>query len=144
MKSYQQSVDEVLTAFDTGRAGLSEGQARVRLKRYGSNELKTEKPVSAWRKFLAQFQDIDRQKTDHPKSAAIPLQARKYRSQNDTLTGPSLVSWRPLPTWRKSLWPTLFSSVLICAEIVGCDRRSSFAAAVIDPVFATVQKYSKW
>jgi P-type Ca2+ transporter type 2C len=58
MNPYQQSIDEVLTAFETGRGGLSEEQARARLKRYGRNELRAEKPVAAWRKFLAQFQDV--------------------------------------------------------------------------------------
>ena len=58
MNPYQQSVDEVLTAFETGRRGLSEEQARARLKRYGRNELRAEKPVAAWRKFLKQFQDV--------------------------------------------------------------------------------------
>jgi Ca2+-transporting ATPase len=37
---------------------LSEGEARARLKKYGSNELAAEKPVPAWRKFLAQFTDV--------------------------------------------------------------------------------------
>jgi P-type Ca2+ transporter type 2C len=58
-ENYQQSVDEVLAALDTdARSGLSQGEARARLKRYGKNELTAEKPVPAWRKFLAQFQDV--------------------------------------------------------------------------------------
>ena len=36
---------------------MSDGEARTRLERYGRNELTAEKPVPAWRKFLAQFQD---------------------------------------------------------------------------------------
>jgi P-type Ca2+ transporter type 2C len=36
---------------------LSDGEARTRLERFGRNELTAEKPVPAWRKFLAQFQD---------------------------------------------------------------------------------------
>ncbi|MGH7492331.1 MAG: cation-translocating P-type ATPase, partial [bacterium] len=57
--AYQQSVDEVLTAFETeARRGLSQAEARARLERYGRNELTAEKPVPAWRKFLAQFQDV--------------------------------------------------------------------------------------
>jgi len=57
--AYRQSVDEVLTALDTdARRGLEEGEARERLERYGPNELTAEKPVPAWRKFLAQFQDV--------------------------------------------------------------------------------------
>jgi Ca2+-transporting ATPase len=56
---YRQSANEVLTALGTdARTGLSEGEARVRLERYGRNELTAEKPVPAWRKFLAQFQDV--------------------------------------------------------------------------------------
>jgi len=55
---YQQPVDEVLAAFGTdARRGLGEGEARLRLQRYGRNELAVEKPVPAWRKFLAQLQD---------------------------------------------------------------------------------------
>jgi Ca2+-transporting ATPase len=56
---YRQSVDEVLAALGTyARLGLSEGEAPKRLETYGRNELATEKPVPAWRKFLAQFQDV--------------------------------------------------------------------------------------
>jgi Ca2+-transporting ATPase len=58
MDAYQRHVDEVLTAFATGRHGLSEDEARERVKRYGPNELLAERPVSAWRKFFAQFQDV--------------------------------------------------------------------------------------
>jgi Ca2+-transporting ATPase len=58
-EAYQQSVDEVLVALDTeARRGLSEGEARARLKSYGTNELTAEKPVPAWKKFLAQFHDV--------------------------------------------------------------------------------------
>jgi Ca2+-transporting ATPase len=56
---YRQAVDEVLTALETdARSGLSEGEAQTRLDRFGKNELMAEKPVPAWRKFLAQFEDI--------------------------------------------------------------------------------------
>jgi Ca2+-transporting ATPase len=56
---YRQSVDAVLTEFGTdARLGLSDSEARARLERYGKNELTAEKPVPAWRKFLAQFQDV--------------------------------------------------------------------------------------
>src|SRR4051812_42327732 len=57
-EAYQQSGEEVLAALGTDpRRGLSEGEARARLERYGKNELTAEKPVPAWRKLLAQFQD---------------------------------------------------------------------------------------
>ena len=58
-RAYRQTVEEVLAEHgtDAGR-GLSEAEARTRLARYGKNELTAEKPVPAWRKFLAQFQDV--------------------------------------------------------------------------------------
>lgn len=56
---YQQPVDRVLAALGIdGQRGLSEGEARTRLDRYGRNELIAEKPVPRWKKFLAQFQDV--------------------------------------------------------------------------------------
>ncbi|MGH7230117.1 MAG: cation-transporting P-type ATPase, partial [Nitrospiraceae bacterium] len=58
-EAYHQSVDEVLAALGAdARRGLSETEARGRLERYGKNELAAEKPVPAWKKFLAQFQDV--------------------------------------------------------------------------------------
>ena len=57
--AYRQPVEEVLAALGTdARRGLSEGEARRRRERYGPNELTADAPVSAWRKFLAQFQDV--------------------------------------------------------------------------------------
>ena len=58
MNSHEQTVEEVLSALSTSPAGLTGSEARNRLKKYGPNELSTEKPVPAWRKFLAQFQDV--------------------------------------------------------------------------------------
>jgi Ca2+-transporting ATPase len=58
MEPYRQTVDDVLAALETdARTGLSEREARERLERCGRNELASEKPVPAWRKFLAQFTD---------------------------------------------------------------------------------------
>src|SRR5215469_16564048 len=37
------------------RVGLTPEEAQLRVERYGRNELTAEKPVPAWRKFLAQF-----------------------------------------------------------------------------------------
>jgi Ca2+-transporting ATPase len=57
--AYQQPVDEVLNELHTdAQSGLSEEEARARLKKYGKNELTAEKTVPAWRRFLAQFQDV--------------------------------------------------------------------------------------
>ena len=56
---YRQSADDVVAAFRTdARRGLTEDDARTRLEQYGRNELAAEKPVPAWRRFLAQFQDV--------------------------------------------------------------------------------------
>ena len=56
---YQQSVEEVVTAVGSDvRRGLTEAEARVRLQRHGRNELTADAPVPAWRKFLAQFEDV--------------------------------------------------------------------------------------
>jgi len=56
---YQQPVDDVVASFGTNaRRGLTEDDARARLEQYGRNELAAEKPAPAWRRFLAQFQDV--------------------------------------------------------------------------------------
>ena len=57
--AYQQTADDVLAAFGAdARCGLSEAEARRRLLRFGANEMTVERPTPAWRKFLAQFQDV--------------------------------------------------------------------------------------
>ena len=59
ISSYQQPIEQVLAELGTDpQEGLSRAEARARLERYGKNELTTEEPVPAWRKFLAQFQDV--------------------------------------------------------------------------------------
>ena len=56
---HQQAFSDVITQFKTdARLGLSEGEAQQRLALYGRNELASEKPTPAWRKFLAQFQEV--------------------------------------------------------------------------------------
>jgi P-type Ca2+ transporter type 2C len=58
-RAYRQRTDEVVAAFGTDeRHGLSDAEAGARLERHGRNELAAEPPVPAWRKFLAQFQDV--------------------------------------------------------------------------------------
>ena len=57
--SSEHSVDDILAALQTNaQSGLSDGDARSRLDQYGRNQLTAEKPLSRWRKFLAQFTDI--------------------------------------------------------------------------------------
>jgi Ca2+-transporting ATPase len=57
--AYRQPAEQVIFTLgsDTER-GLSTDEARARLALYGPNELRAEKPVPGWRKFLAQFQDV--------------------------------------------------------------------------------------
>jgi Ca2+-transporting ATPase len=58
-QAYRLPVEEVLSALRTdAKTGLTAAEARARLERYGPNELQSEKGVPAWRKFLAQFQDV--------------------------------------------------------------------------------------
>jgi Ca2+-transporting ATPase len=57
--AYRHRVEDLFTALGTdGVQGLTDEEARARLERYGRNELAAEKPVPAWRRFLAQFQDV--------------------------------------------------------------------------------------
>jgi P-type Ca2+ transporter type 2C len=57
--AYQLRASDLIAALGTDeRRGLSAGEAGARLGRYGPNELLAEKPASAWRRFLSQFQDV--------------------------------------------------------------------------------------
>jgi P-type Ca2+ transporter type 2C len=57
--AYRQRVDELIAQLRTDdRRGLTDEDARSRLERYGRNELAAEKAIPAWRRFLAQFQDV--------------------------------------------------------------------------------------
>ena len=57
--AYRLHANQLIATLQTDeRRGLSDEEARARLARYGSNELAAEKPVPAWRRFLAQFQDV--------------------------------------------------------------------------------------
>jgi Ca2+-transporting ATPase len=59
LEPYQQPVEELVAALGTDvHRGLSDGEARARLERFGRNELAAEQPVPWWRRFLAQFQDV--------------------------------------------------------------------------------------
>jgi Ca2+-transporting ATPase len=56
---YRQPAEQVLAALGISRdGGLSETEARARLEQHGPNELTAEAPVPAWRRLLAQFQDV--------------------------------------------------------------------------------------
>jgi Ca2+-transporting ATPase len=56
---YQQTAEQVIRTLGSDRArGLSMAEARTRLAHFGANQLATERPPSAWRKFLAQFGDV--------------------------------------------------------------------------------------
>jgi P-type Ca2+ transporter type 2C len=56
---HQQPLASLITTLRTdSRLGLSPAEARARLERDGRNELLADAPVPAWRKFLAQFQDV--------------------------------------------------------------------------------------
>ncbi len=58
LDAHARTIEEALSALGSDpKQGLSEAEARSRLSRYGRNELAAEKPVPAWRRFLAQFQD---------------------------------------------------------------------------------------
>ena len=58
IKAYRQSVNDALTVLETHtQFGLSEAETRIRLERHGRNKLTAQKPLPAWRKFLAQFHD---------------------------------------------------------------------------------------
>ena len=56
---YRQTFEEVAAALATdGSRGLGDEDARSRLDRYGPNELTAEEGVPAWRRFVAQFQEV--------------------------------------------------------------------------------------
>src|SRR6187401_1981450 len=57
--AYGRSAGEVATELGTDlQHGLDDDEARRRLARDGRNELTAEPPIPAWRRFLAQFQDV--------------------------------------------------------------------------------------
>jgi Ca2+-transporting ATPase len=57
--AYQRGVDDLFVSFDTDpNRGLSDDQVQSRFERYGPNELNAEQPVPAWRRFVAQFEDV--------------------------------------------------------------------------------------
>ncbi len=59
LNAHRQGAEAVLAALGTDPVrGLSDSEARARLQRSGKNELISEPPVPAWRRFLAQFENV--------------------------------------------------------------------------------------
>jgi Ca2+-transporting ATPase len=57
--AYRRTAADVASSLGSDvHRGLSDAEARARLERYGRNELTAEPPIPAWRRFLAQFQDV--------------------------------------------------------------------------------------
>src|SRR5215216_3577121 len=57
--AYRMTAEEVVAELGSDpQRGLSGQEASARLQQYGPNKLETEKPVPAWQRFLAQFQDV--------------------------------------------------------------------------------------
>jgi P-type Ca2+ transporter type 2C len=58
-KAHGLPVADVIAALGSDqRHGLTSDEADARRERFGLNELTTEAPVSSWRRFLSQFQDV--------------------------------------------------------------------------------------
>jgi len=55
---YRREAEDALSAFKSGRDGLSQPEAQKRLGRYGANELAEKKGVSPWLLFLRQFKSF--------------------------------------------------------------------------------------
>lgn len=57
--AYRATAAETIASLQSDeRAGLGKEEALARLERHGRNELTERAPIPAWRKFLAQFQDV--------------------------------------------------------------------------------------
>jgi Ca2+-transporting ATPase len=57
-KWHNLSSDETLQRLSSRRSGLTEGEAKEQLARFGPNELKSAKKVSLWMLFLEQFKSL--------------------------------------------------------------------------------------
>jgi Ca2+-transporting ATPase len=56
---YRKTIEDVIGTLGTdAQRGLTEPEAARRLEQHGRNELTGKPPVPAWRRFLAQFQDV--------------------------------------------------------------------------------------
>ncbi len=58
-EAYRKPVEDVIASLRSdAQRGLTTADARERLDRYGRNELLSEPPMPAWRRFVAQFQNV--------------------------------------------------------------------------------------
>lgn len=58
-RAYHETIEAILSDLGTDpQRGLTQSEAEARLARFGPNELESEPPVAAWRRFLAQFKDV--------------------------------------------------------------------------------------
>ncbi len=55
---HSRSVDELFESLDTSEEGLSQKEARKRLKKHGKNEIEEKEAISPFKIFLEQFQDF--------------------------------------------------------------------------------------
>src|SRR5262245_40667108 len=56
---YRRHADDLVARLGTdARRGLTDAEVKSRLERDGRNELASEEPPPAWRRFLRQFQDV--------------------------------------------------------------------------------------
>ena len=59
VEAYRQRAEDVAAELGVNPdLGLTAAEAATRLERYGPNELTADPPIPAWRRFLAQFQDV--------------------------------------------------------------------------------------
>lgn len=59
LNAHTKSIEEVASALDSHLShGISSSEANARLVTYGANELAAADVIPAWRKLLAQFQDL--------------------------------------------------------------------------------------
>jgi Ca2+-transporting ATPase len=57
--AYQRPVEDLIRELEgNSERGLTSAEAQARLASYGRNELPAEPPVPAWRRFIAQFQNV--------------------------------------------------------------------------------------
>jgi len=56
--SYNFTISQTMQEFNTSKEGLSDSEAKLRLEKYGANELQTKEEKSKVIMFLEQFKDV--------------------------------------------------------------------------------------